>query len=102
MAHRVITPDDRSGVQPKAWAKVVHHGGRSYVATATMADIFVAHARDVIARNETELVPLLHQGGVDLLVIGPETRFAIVDIEIGAAEAPLDDTQQAKPRRTAS
>jgi hypothetical protein len=48
-----------------------------------MAAIFESRANDAIARGETELVPLLHRGGVDLLLVSPQTRFAVVSIELG-------------------
>jgi hypothetical protein len=70
----------------RRWESTVHHSGRAFIATATMASIFKAHADDVIARGETELVPLLHRGGVDLLLITPETNFAVVNIELGLTE----------------
>jgi hypothetical protein len=63
--------------------KIVRHGGRSFQATTTMATIFAARAEDVIARLDTELVPLLHRDGVDLLLIGPQTVFAVVDASTG-------------------
>ncbi len=65
----------------------MHHGGRAFVATATMASIFKAHADNAIERGETELVPLLHRGGVDLLLITPDTNFAVVKIELGLKES---------------
>jgi hypothetical protein len=71
----------------------VHHGGRAFVATATMAGIFEAKALDVIARGETELVPLLHRGGVDLLLITPTTKFAVVSIELGLTEPRASKTR---------
>ncbi|MES2169996.1 MAG: hypothetical protein V4479_04650 [Actinomycetota bacterium] len=80
--------DDRPAPEgrERRWESTVHHGGRAFVATATMASIFKAHADDVIERGETELVPLLHRGGVDLLLITPETNFAVVNIELGLTE----------------
>lgn len=53
------------------YCRVIHHGGRDYLATPTMAEIFHAHVRDILARGDTELVPLLHSAGVDLLLISP-------------------------------
>ena len=55
------------------YCRVIHHGGRDYLATITMADIFHAHVRDILARGDTELVPLLHSTGIDLLLISPHT-----------------------------
>lgn len=76
------TPPERDS----KWAATVHYGGRAFVATATMASIFEARANDVVARADTELVPLLHRGGVDLLLITPTTQFAVVKIELGLTE----------------
>jgi hypothetical protein len=83
MTLRIADDRDTSPVRDRAWTRTVHHGGRTYVATATMAAIFESHANDAIARGETELVPLLHRGGVDLLLITPTTVFAVVGIELG-------------------
>jgi len=68
---------EKSGDGCQPWSRVVHHGGRDFVATPTMAAIFEAHANDTIARGETELVPLLHRGGVDLLLVSPQTQFSV-------------------------
>ncbi len=83
MALRLADDHEKPASPDRAWTRTVHHGGRSYVATATMAAIFEAHANDAIARGETELVPLLHRGGVDLLLVTPSTDFAVVGIELG-------------------
>jgi hypothetical protein len=64
------------------YTRTVHHGGKKYLATTTMADIFSAHAHDIIERGATELVPLLHKGGVDLLLITPGTVFAVASMDI--------------------
>lgn len=71
------------GATERIFDKIVHHGGRNFVATRVMAAIFSARAEDVIARNDTELVPLLHREGVDLLLIGPGTVFAVVNVGVG-------------------
>src|ERR1700712_1141663 len=80
--------DDRPATPERdsKWAATVHHSGRAFVATATMASIFAARANDVIGRGDTELVPLLHRGGVDLLLISPTSNFAVVKIELGLTE----------------
>ncbi|MEF2978672.1 hypothetical protein [Subtercola sp. YIM 133946] len=69
------------------YTHVVHHGGNKYFATAGMAGIFEANAAEISSRGDTELVPLLHSTGVDLLLIGPQTRFTVVAIEVGAHTA---------------
>ncbi|MCU1512949.1 MAG: hypothetical protein JWO10_39 [Microbacteriaceae bacterium] len=87
--------DARSGNVPSRrpaqiprWSRTVHHGGRHYVATTEMAAIFEAHATAAIASGSTELVPLLHRGGVDLLLITPTTSIAVVNIEVGLRPVP--------------
>jgi len=82
------------------YSRVIHHGGRSYFATTTMSDIFIAHARDTAERGDTELVPLLHKGGVELLLVGPLTRIAVTEIEVGAATE--DTPLQPAPARSAA
>jgi hypothetical protein len=86
------------------WTRTVHHGGRSYIATATMAAIFASHANDAIIRGETELVPLLHRDGVDLLLITPTTAFAVVGIELGVTRGRIRGRRDtgAQPYRPAS
>ena len=64
------------------YSRVVSVAGREFHTSETMGDIFIAHASDIAARGETELVPLVHEGGVDKLLIGPTSRITI-------AEAPL-------------
>jgi hypothetical protein len=79
----ILDHHDKSDAHEKAFTKAVRHGGRIFLATTTMATIFAAHARDVMARDETELVPLLHREGVDLLLITPTTIFTVVGLEPG-------------------
>ena len=64
-------------IRSRVFDRIVNHSGRQFYATRDMAIIFSARAEDVIARNDTELVPLLHRGGVDLLLISPKTVFTV-------------------------
>lgn len=82
---------------PREWTMIVHHGGRSFLASETMANIFSAHAHDLMDRGDTELVPLLHSKGVDLLLVGPTTKFVITPIEVDAAQTAA----KASPVQTA-
>lgn len=82
--------------------KIVHHGGRNFVASRTMVAIFEAHARDVLARDEFELVPLLHHDGVDLLLIGPGTVFAVVNVGIGLGDRHAAAARSAQSRWSGS
>ena len=59
--------------------EVIQYGGRRFSCTPEMARIFLKHAREVIESGETELVPLLHSGGIDLLLISRATPYSLVD-----------------------
>jgi hypothetical protein len=86
-------PDDA-----REYIQIIHYGGRHFVATRTMAEIFLAHAEDIIDRNETSLVPLLHKQGVDLLLVGPTSAISISQIDIGISRPE----HRIRPARTGS
>jgi|GEM_PF-6617448 len=65
---------------------VVFYGGREFVATHSMADAFFGRAQRVVEAGATELVPLLHSGGVDLLLISREIPFGVAE---GVRAVPL-------------
>lgn len=75
------------GIPANKWTKAVHHSGRTFLATPTMAAIFAAHATDLRDAGESGLVPLLHSGGVELLFVSPGTAFAIADVELDQTTA---------------
>lgn len=92
--------DDR-GSKPnpaRSWTHTVHHGGRAFIASAAMASIFESRAADAVKRGETELVPLLHRGGVDLLLVTPNTRYAVVSIELGVTGGRVHASRGMEPR----
>ena len=62
-------------------SRIITVSGRTYRATPTMCDIFLAHASDIKARGEMELVPLLHDGGVEMILIGEMTKVVVASIE---------------------
>jgi len=45
-----------------------------------MCDIFLAHVSDIVSRGLTELVPLLHEHGVDMLLVSASTRITVTDV----------------------
>ena len=51
-----------------------------------MCDIFLAHVSDIVARGLTEVVPLLHEGGVDMLIVSPTVPIQVT--EIGPVAVP--------------
>jgi hypothetical protein len=54
----------------------IHHGGRRFVASAQMAEIFVRRAQRLIDDGEAQLVPLLHLDGLELLLITATTPLS--------------------------
>ena len=68
------------------YSRVVAVSGRTFRTSETMCDIFLAHVSDIVARGLTELVPLLHEGGVDMLLISPTTPLTVT--ELGPVAVP--------------
>ena len=60
--------------------RVISVSGRTYRATPTMCDIFIAHASDIRGRNQSELVPLLHADGVELIFVTEATQITVADL----------------------
>lgn len=58
-------------------ASIITCGGREYLATAAMTECFLAGVRRVIAADDAALVPLLHDAGVDLLLISASTPLRV-------------------------
>jgi len=73
-------------------SRIITVSGRTYRATPTMCDIFLAHASDIQARGEMELVPLLHDGGVEMILVGELTRITVSSIEAVAGETVRSET----------
>jgi hypothetical protein len=59
------------------YSRVISIAGRRFKSSAVMGDIFLAHSSDIVHRGVTELVPLIHEGGVDLFLVGPTTPIAV-------------------------
>ncbi|RFA10638.1 hypothetical protein B7R54_16580 [Subtercola boreus] len=77
------TKPQNSAHPSRDYTRTVHHNGNRYFATAEMAEIFRSQAERIVERRETELIPLLHSRGVELLLVSPKTVFAVVTIEVG-------------------
>lgn len=54
----------------------IHCAGIDFVARHSMAVIFLRRALELVAAEESGSVPLLHSGGLDLLLITPTTAVA--------------------------
>ncbi len=76
----------------KRWTVAIHHGGRCFVATAEMAKIFASRADAAANSGRSELVPLAHRDGVELLLIGAGTIYTIVELD--EAEAHADSARR--------
>ena len=74
-----------SAIGAEKYRKAIVVGGRRYRASDTMCEIFLAHVSDTVARGATETVPLLHEGGVDMLLIGPSTTVTVEPVSSLAA-----------------
>lgn len=48
---------------------VICYGGREFLARPSMAEVFLRNSRKVLDSGHSELVPLLHEGGVELLLV---------------------------------
>ena len=67
------------------YSRIVSVSGRTYRATPTMCDIFLAHVSDITGRGDLQLVPLLHEGGVEMILIGATTTITVATAEIATA-----------------
>ena len=73
---------------------VVLTRGRTCLVSPAMAEIFMRTARRVLARNESELVVLLHEAGVELVFVNSTTPIVVVDrsqagiVSLWASPAP--------------
>jgi len=80
------------------YSRLVAVSGRTFRTSETMCDIFLAHVSDIIARGLTELVPLLHEGGVDMLLVSAGTPITVSEL----APAVVPDIQPAQSVITAA
>jgi hypothetical protein len=58
----------------------IHHGGRCFVTTHERAGMFLRRVQVVCDRGRSELVPLLHDGGVELLHVAANIPLQIHDV----------------------
>lgn len=58
----------------------IHHGGHCFVTTRERASVFLRRVQALCDENSSELVPLLHQNGIDLLFISASIPLQVHDI----------------------
>jgi hypothetical protein len=54
--------------------------GREFLTRLTMADIFLRRSSDVIADGGAELVPLLHQDGLEMIFVTEHTEITVTEL----------------------
>lgn len=64
----------------------VHYGGRQFVATYEMAGIFLRRAQRLIDAEDAELVPLVYEGGLELLYVSSAMPFSVHDVDVEPAD----------------
>jgi hypothetical protein len=81
MAPGSEVPATRTNAPKESATVVICYGGREFVARPSMADVFLRNSRRVLDSGHSELVPLLHEGGVELLLVsrGVAIRVKTVD-----------------------
>ena len=73
------TPPSARQLRPTPARECIQYGGRRFNCTPEIARIFLKHARAVIESGDDELVPLLHSGGIELLLISRATPYSLLD-----------------------
>lgn len=61
-----------------AGLETILYGGRKFTCRPDMARIFLKRAREVIESGDEQLVPLLHAGGIELLLVSRATPYSLV------------------------
>ncbi len=74
----------------------VHYGGRQFIATYEMAGIFLRRAQRLIDAEDAELVPLVFEGGLELLYVSSAMPFS----GSVALSAFSEEKQMALPSKT--
>ncbi|MEO6943208.1 MAG: hypothetical protein ABI053_00675 [Lacisediminihabitans sp.] len=64
----------------------VHYGGRQFIATYEMAGIFLRRAQRLIDAEDAELVPLVFEGGLELLYVSSAMPFSVHDADAEPAD----------------
>jgi hypothetical protein len=65
---------------PREIAICVHHSGRCFRTTFDLASAFIRRAHALTDQGGAELVPLLHESGIELLFVSSQTPLQVHDI----------------------
>jgi hypothetical protein len=69
----------QAGVRRSATLVTILYGGRHFTASREMARIFLRRARQVIESGESQLVPLRHVDGIELVLVSRLTPYSLAD-----------------------
>jgi hypothetical protein len=59
---------------------VIRCVGREFLTRISMAKIFLRRSEEVIAEGGSELVPLLHEGGIEMLAVTRSMPISVTDV----------------------
>lgn len=71
-----LKPPQRSEPVGTVQCATVHCAGQDFLVNKGMVEIFLRHARNTLASGGSELTPLLHKDGIELVLISPSTAVA--------------------------
>lgn len=66
--------------QPEEQLVAIHCVGREFLTRLTMAHIFLRRSAAVTADGGSELVPLLHQDGLEMIFVSEHTEITVTDL----------------------
>ncbi|WP_346232584.1 hypothetical protein [Parafrigoribacterium mesophilum] len=81
MASGSEIPTSRTEAEREPATVVISYGGREFTARPSMADVFLRNCRKVLDSGHSELVPLLHEDGVELLLVSPGVAIRVTTLD---------------------
>ena len=81
MAPGSEVPTSRAETSKELATVVICYGGREFRARPSMAEVFLRNARKVLDSGHSELVPLLHEGGVELLLVSRGVAIRVSNLD---------------------
>ncbi|MEO7005510.1 MAG: hypothetical protein ABI275_06035 [Terrimesophilobacter sp.] len=74
-------PVARSDASKELATVLICYGGREFAARPSMAEVFLRNSRRVLDSGHSELVPLLHEGGVELLLVSRGVAIRVTSVD---------------------
>ena len=76
---RIANPADPAPKRVPERCFVIHFAGQDFVTRESMAEIFLRKSGRVAVEGTAELVPLLHENGLDLLLVTSSTVVTVTE-----------------------